>query len=596
MIHCPYCGTINKDDARVCVECGQPLPVLTADGMLCPQCGARNELGAVFCDECGTRLMPASPAATEQEPTPYASIRGLSLPKKRTDDLESPLAEEPADIAEEVPPWLQKLLVAHDLIQPAQEDEEPFTLKDREIELPAVEEVGELPIPVELPEEGAALATDWLETLRSRSEDWEQEAAEAQEVPPPSDDELADWLHDLQEPEVEVEPAPPVEEVSPSVETYPIEDVEFPAWLSDLEAEEEPAAALVPPSDESPAALTAEEEELPDWLLELRAEEPKEAMPSAVEAVPSPEEPALGESEDQEIPEWLREVRELGRDEEEEVPPAAPAGLDVEGEEEVEPSQPPAFVMPEVPTEEEEKEFEVPQWLQELQEMGPVTPAEELSAQVPSPPDWLAQPAVPGVGVEEDETLTPEWLLGPESLAGKVPDEEVTPPDWLSELGPPVSAPVEMEAVTEAPDWLEELRPAAEEEEPGEISRPPVPELPETETAESPEESIAGAEEEPEGLARADIPDWLLALRPREPGEEPVEVQEIMELGGPLAGIRGVLPVEPIISLPHLTRPKAATVGPPPISGDLFAEIVAQPPVPAAVVPERHVHVFWRAC
>jgi len=98
---------------------------------------------------------------------------------------------------------------------------------------------------------------------------------------------------------------------------------------------------------------------------------------------------------------------------------------------------------------------------------------------------------------------------------------------------------------------------------------------------------------EDETLARAEIPDWLLALKPRElkaEGQvaEPA-VEEVVEQTGVLAGIRDILPVEMLIAQPRAATP--ADVMATPLTGEtamiqasrvrLFDEIVTQSPTAA---------------
>jgi len=104
-------------------------------------------------------------------------------------------------------------------------------------------------------------------------------------------------------------------------------------------------------------------------------------------------------------------------------------------------------------------------------------------------------------------------------------------------------------------------------------------------------------ETDDESLARAEIPEWLLALKPaelREQGEpegpSPFIVEPVEETGL-LAGLRGTLPVEMLIAQP---RAVAAAEPPQSIQHDtsqarLFAEIVGRGPeaVPKAVPQPR---------
>src|SRR5438552_3393485 len=63
-IVCTACQTPNRDGARFCDNCGQPLP------SACPTCGTLNRAGARFCDNCGTRLAgpPSNTAAALVSP------------------------------------------------------------------------------------------------------------------------------------------------------------------------------------------------------------------------------------------------------------------------------------------------------------------------------------------------------------------------------------------------------------------------------------------------------------------------------------------------------------------------------------------------
>ncbi|HUV88225.1 MAG TPA: hypothetical protein VMY80_01110, partial [Anaerolineae bacterium] len=129
-------------------------------------------------------------------------------------------------------------------------------------------------------------------------------------------------------------------------------------------------------------------------------------------------------------------------------------------------------------------------------------------------------------------------------------------PDWLREIAPPEAAPPETvppvpqrvevppEArTTEVPEWLAALMAT-----PTEPSAPTAPGL-EGIFPPSPTEPGTGVTEM-EGLAHAEIPAWLEALRPRtEPAEKPVET-EPMEAEGLLAGLSGVLPPTLAIQTP----------------------------------------------
>jgi len=98
------------------------------------------------------------------------------------------------------------------------------------------------------------------------------------------------------------------------------------------------------------------------------------------------------------------------------------------------------------------------------------------------------------------------------------------------------------EQVPETPAWLAELRPSAAP--PADVSVPVFegqvpPALPEIEAVEA------------AGLARAEIPDWLEVIRPKEKAAEVAE-EGPMETAGLLEGLRGVIPSSPAIEMPTI--------------------------------------------
>ncbi len=596
MIYCPNCGTANRDGSRFCNDCGADLSAVSE--RRCSMCSAMNPIESTVCNECGARLVPQTAPLTEAE-APRPEPEGPPFP------VEGPYAEQKA----EIPDWLQQLRAssaaeeipagerpATPEVGPAEPAEEiPDWLK--EIRLPEGTKPGMPPMAWEDEAEmregplSVVVASypsgeeepDWLKRLRAASEGGAVPAEEpamppkpmevplAREVPtPPQEEELGpDWLERLRQtmpeeaPPAEVaEAAPPVFEeaaVPPfPVETEPETEGEIPDWLQRLRLEPD-----APPTP-------VEAEELPDWLQELRPE-PEEPPSGPLEA----EAPPLVEEE--ELPDWLRELRP-------------------------EPEAPPVTPVEAPPLAEEEVEEEIPDWLQRLR-------------LEPEAPPTLVEAEVPPLAVEaEPAEETPAWLkeLGPVP-EGEVPvfkeAEEVPPreeaPEWLRELGPPELAAEEaaeappavlgVEVPTdEVPDWLKELGPPVTAERPAVEEEAPLPPL-------SPEEvsPMVAAEEalEIEGLAQAEIPTWLQELRPREVEEGVAEapgVIEIVETTGLLAGIQGVLPVEPIVSGPHKAPPAptaAVTVGPE--QAKLFREIITQGPAPVTeVVAPRRARIW----
>jgi adenylate cyclase len=64
---CPSCGTLNRPEARFCLNCGSTL------ARTCPN-GHPVPAEARFCDECGAQVAGSPPPATAaaQEPAPAA--------------------------------------------------------------------------------------------------------------------------------------------------------------------------------------------------------------------------------------------------------------------------------------------------------------------------------------------------------------------------------------------------------------------------------------------------------------------------------------------------------------------------------------------
>ncbi len=329
-----------------------------------------------------------------------------------------------------------------------------------------------------------------------------------------------------------------------------LEEEELPSWLADLKPTAEAEVPTAPPVE-----AELEEEELPSWLADLK--------PTAEAEVPTVP-PVEAELEEEELPSWLADLK-----------PTAEAEV---------PTGPPVEAKP--------AEEELPSWLADLQ-----APA---VAEPPAPqPSTTVEAPLPAPEVELEEGELPPWLAefkvdreplpsisgeGRKAKAAGSVRHEQAPPEVVG----PQPTPLAAEEVSEAqamPGWLSDLSGAQTplEVAPGEGELPdwlvPTPEL-----------GIPGEEET---LARAEIPDWLLALKPRElkaEGEvvEPV-VEEVVEQTGVLAGIRDVLPVEMLIAQPRAATP--AEVMETPFTGEtaliqasrvrLFDEIVTRSPVAA---------------
>ena len=583
-------------------------------------CSAMNPVESSVCNECGARLVPQTAPLTEAEAPLPEPIEGPPSP------IEGPSAEQEAETAD----WLQQLRASSAEEVPAGER-------------PATPEMG--------PTEPAEEIPDWVKGIKPPEDTrpgvppmaWEDEAEMRDDTsfitaaPYPSGEEEPDWLKGLRAAS-KGEPAPAEElAMPPSPPPRPRQEEESgPDWLERLR-QTVPEEAPPPPVEAEPA------EEVPDWLQRWRAE--PEAPPTPAEA------PPLAEEEEAELPDWLRELRP-----EPEAPPTPaeaetpPLAVEEEAEElpdwlqELRPepeAPPPTPAEAEAPPSAEEEAEELPKWLREL----------ELELEAPPTP---AEAEAPPLAVEaEPEEEVPEWLEGlglipepegelpvfreegegekqvvaPEGLEERIAEEMPPPvekvPEWLKELGPvpegevpvvieteevPVGEEMPAEEAAEAPptvlgvevptdevpDWLKELGPPVAAERPPVEEEAPLPPTPVEEVS-----PPVAAEEalEVEELAQAEIPAWLQELRPREAEESVAGVPgviEAVETTGLLAGIRGVLPTEPIVSGPHKAPPAptaAVTVGPE--QANLFREIITQEPVPVTeVIAPRRARIW----
>jgi hypothetical protein len=561
MLYCPKCGTANRRGSRFCNECGEMLPMHT--GLRCPMCGAMNPVQNAYCDQCNARIVPLTVPGAEEMKDESSPIRGLSLPT--IPHGETPAAAEPQEVkAEEAEDWLARS-------QDSGEGEaEPQAPQEEE---GAQDWLTRLRVPTAGTAEESKVE-DWLAQLRgSTAEEIPTPEPEAEFAEPSEPVEIPDWLRGM-EPMVSAEqpstaaPEQPQElaPIEPAPETIPAEPepeeaafetptlapAEVPEWLQELApAEPAPEKAAAEPEEAASEIPTLAPAEVPEWLQELAPAEPAPEKAAAEPEKAPLEMPTLAPAE---VPEWLQELAST-----EPAPEAVPA--------EPEPEEM-AFEMPTpVPA-------EIPEWLQELAPAQPVS--EETIPAMPTPvpgeiPEWLQglAPAEPIPSAAEqipaepapEETVPamsapvpgeiPEWLqdLAPAepipSAAEQIPvepvSEETVPamiapvpgeiPEWLREAAPPspppfVSEPVLVEA--ETPDWLAE---------PKERAAPPTPEGAPPPFAIEPDTAAAEAA----GLARAEIPAWLEAMRPSVGVAGAAIEEEPAESGGLLEGLRGVL-------------------------------------------------------
>lgn len=451
--------------------------------------------------------------------------------------------------------------------------------------------------PVEFPAQTAAEETPELSSFDPTAFNFASpEAAQ------PAEEGLPDWLSSFNDPQSSAEtPDLSNPEISQPEASSPEGNV--PDWLREMT--DKPEGSAEQPSQDLPAE---EEASVPEWLAG-GIEEAQAAEPESPEGV---------------LPSWLAAVEgELPQTEAAQEPVEPPAGVTGEAE-------------------------GIPTWLSgdfralasepEQQEAEPA-PAEEL-------PDWLAE--VPAQPAEEESGQPAAEMPEPfpptahpseeEMLAAELPASELEPvftgdqPDWLQELAAagesepvgeqPLSSeplPSTEEALPIAdenmPDWFKEFQSQA----PAESSAPPL--IPEEEpvvnkaASEQPfdvdlpewlaEEADAGKTETPEqvfsgmedeNIAQADLPSWVVAMRPVEtvvPDEAGMtETDQRVEKAGPLAGMRGVLPAEELITdyrKPPVYSAKLRVSEKQRGHASLFESILAQETQPQPI-PARRSH------
>jgi len=524
---------------------------------------------------------------------------------------------------DEVPAWMKELGITAPGVEPREaevtsptpEGEPPDWLRDLDMAaarqpeepLPAGPET-EVPSDVSGPAEEGEVP-DWLARLASESISEVEEtstvepAAKAPAEPP--GDELPDWLRELEAPEEEpgAEAPPGMPATSPprtaaQVPAEPPEE-EIPDWLRELEAAEEMPAAQ-PPSPEIAADAPPESEAaIPDWLASLREETTSPLEMMAGEEVPPADYP---KDEAAEEPEWLAALRiagtpdlleldeELVEAEEEDLPDwlAELRASRMAATTAPSPEAPPEPV--EARDEGIVEEFQAPPEeaaIREVEEVQPVPPEVEYPAEEEvGALDWLAEIEAAAAAAEYAEVEAPP-------TAAEAPPEQEEVPDWLLQMPPADLAKeeefpeIEEETVEtrRPPEWLVATSPPGPGEGEGEVS-PPTEEAAAIEVAVPAEgtpeivEALPPAEE----IAPAEIPDWLVDLKPWE--VEPAELgeEEVIETEDVLAGIPGLLPIaeeelegeeEPIAAL--RTRVEVPEV--PDVEGaKLFKEVVAEGP------------------
>ena len=394
-----------------------------------------------------------------------------------------------------------------------------------------------------------------------------------------------------------------------------------PLWT---EPSEESSGAIEAGISKSKAGLEPEEPLLPDWLIASRGEMSAEEAPQTEEKgeeaflVPPEEveidsflgdlfsdEPAEGKED---VPEWLQALRSEKTSEPESAPlsesgeqgESLPFWLDLEAGETEE-----AHVES-TPTEEKvppftESPFEGIDFDSDLLSLG-----EETQAEKGAQPDFQTSVS-PFEGIEP--FLLEEEEILPESLSA-VEEKTPLPPEQTAPL------PAEGDWISETPLWLEAL-PGLEwgegetqgEEMPPEFLQGVVPpfveadqELSEVEFPEWLSQVESSIEPELEAVIDTLTPPTIEMLTEQEEKREAVQTEEDVpiEVVGPLHGLRGVLPAEPLVAeqkKPSKTLSELLVTDKQRAQAELFLKLIEEEGKPKPIPASKRAkpHTLWRA-
>ncbi len=191
-------------------------------------------------------------------------------------------------------------------------------------------------------------------------------------------------------------------------------------------------------------------------------------------------------------------------------------------------------------------------------------------------PDWLvgfveSEPvssAEPTEDIEPESGQTPDWLVELEDTAGlEVPDDvhKDEPDETQTELGASATRQLDLEAEPEYSTTLDDLQqapPFAIDEEEVILDTGEVPEWLSGALAQDAGDEEASFEEDDASLTPAELPDWMESMRPVEAAAPAAPIPDrgdhSVESSGPLAGLRGVLPLEAGIT--QLKKPVAYAI------------------------------------
>ncbi|MFQ5435125.1 MAG: hypothetical protein ACE5FD_09645, partial [Anaerolineae bacterium] len=432
-------------------------------------------------------------------------------------------------------------------------------------------DVTELPLADETAVAQDALA--WLDDDEPAADD--EPVATDTAVP----EELPDWLSDLG-------PSEGADEFAALNQLAGGDDT-LPDWFDEQSKDTDSDSGYSPEADLFLTGLLqsdkADDAGL-DWLTAEEKSTASEPAEPGAEAAAEPELAAEAAEEpmSDEDPAWLTSLFTTALDESPEIEEPAEAEVDLEQ----------LFVGDDLEVEAEDTAVPIETPLTE----SPGETSERADVPVIAEDDdtWFSE------ALDETDQPLPDWIeqLGPAQTADSEPETELIPsdglPNWVADLRPEIGSdagsllprankddtlmtetPEEL-AGAELPEWLQDVGVGGEEAEipveAGDVtgwieSESGLAELLALDEEDSGSSSDWGqllGELPPstpveERMAEAELPEWIESLKPRELTSEGVEpeAEPEPEESGPLVGLRGVVEIAPIISMPRpMTVPK----------------------------------------
>lgn len=497
LITCPHCHTQNPPGSKFCNNCGTPVQPVTT--RRCPHCQTTNPITNFYCDQCGNRLLPEETGKRrENSDTPSETgLKAFSLPIRNASETGELTPDALLD-------WLKEPKeTASSTASPAEPDSE----QDNWVNELHNDQTGLLSIPetrllntVDFEGDGAIENDDFADLLQLGT----------------TSDALPDWLADsVMSADVTPSAAPP---------TLSLPE---PDWL-DPAAETAVNEPTMPETAVSPW-LEADDLRLSthfDWLSALEnnppAAKPPAAEPASDHIIPPPTPPP---------PLTIDSDSDNSSDEDDNPTVGNDAADDSAAEWQYAPIQ---------------TESHLPDWLHELQKPSDEDKAwEDLGNHLGGTdelPDWVQGMRPSDDQLESNlpnisETGALRAANDLADLAADLDDGDLGGdlPDWLGSIATPPPLPPQQTAVSPAPppsviDSAESLNAALS-------ALPPTP---------NPTQS----------LAQAEMPDWVKALNP---SQAPVKTQKTVQKQGPLAGVRDVVDIEPVIAAPRQSLLHVAT-------------------------------------